>query len=95
MTTRHDVDDLDLEDDSDEFADLEMEDDDEIYFDDDNVGDEDYEALDFSNRYRNFSARRRIEIAREDKWLQSVMADFEDFDFIGDSDERPDWGSAY
>ena len=95
MTTHQDVEDLDFEDDSEEFADLEMEDEDDIYFEEEGEGDEDFEALDFTNRYKNFSAKRRIEIAREDKWLQSAMADFEDFDSIGDYDDRPDWSSAY
>lgn len=99
MTTRHDVEDLDFEDDSDEFEDLEMDEDEDIFFDDEGDDEDDddeaYEALDFTSRYKNFSARRRIEIAREDKWLQSAMADFEDFDFIGDVDDRPDWNSAY
>jgi hypothetical protein len=94
MATRTDVDDFDLDDDSDDYTDLEMDDDEDIFFDDEADGEE-FEALDFTNRYRNFSARRRIEIAREDKWLQSVMADFEDFDSIGDPDDQQDWRSAY
>lgn len=96
MPTRNDVEDFDLDDDPEEYADLEM--DDDIYFEEeeeDSEDEDDYESLDFSNRYRNFSARRRIEIAREDKWLQSVVADFDDFDYIGDLEGEPDWKSAY
>ena len=95
MTTRNDVNRIEFEDATDEFEIEEM-DEEEIYFDHDDVEpDEEYEALDFTSRYQHFSARRRIEIAREDKWLQSAMADFEDFDLFGEADGRSGWETAY
>jgi len=95
MIARNDVNRAEFDDATDEFEIIEM-DDEEIFFDEYDVEpDEECDVLDFTGRYRHFSARRRIEIAREDKWLQSVMADFEDFDLIGDSDDRSGWKSAY
>lgn len=89
MATRIDVQDEDAWD-SEEVDDLmEMETDmeeDELFFDDIEletaVGDD--EVAESSERYKSFSARRRIEIAREDRWLKSVMADFDDFEGIED-----------
>ena len=94
MTTRNDAGHIGFDDESDEFE-LEEMDDEELYFDDEDELDEAYDALDFTSRYRHFSARRRIEIAREDKWLQSVMADFEDFDPFGESEGRSGWETAH
>jgi len=69
------------QDDTDDLTDVEM-DDEELFFDD--IDDEDDKELDFESddRYKSFSARRRIEIANEDKWLKSAMADFDDFEQI-------------
>lgn len=88
MATHDDLpvpDDWDEEDDDEDLADLDMEDGD-LYFEDieSDDDDDDGDFYESSDRYKSFSARRRIEIAREDKWLKSAMADFDDFDGIED-----------
>lgn len=85
MPYRDDVPDLEDWDDDESDDPSEMDMDDELYFDDLDGEEEEAELnFDASKRYKSFSARRRIEIAREDKWLKSVMADFDDFDGIED-----------
>ena len=37
--------------------------------------------------YRTFTARQRIEIAREGKWLESTMSDFDDYTDIEGFDD--------
>ena len=80
-----------VDDEPDDLLEYEMEldmDDEEIYFDglEPEETEEAEDAEDGNsngaNRYRSFTARRRIEIAREEKWLKSLMADFEDYDSI-------------
>lgn len=74
---------------------MEMDDDSELYLDDMESDDDDLEIdveddevdsrlTRLVDRYQAFSARRRIEIAREDKWLKSVMADFDDYESFED-----------
>lgn len=82
------------EDDSEDLMELEM-DEDELFFDDIGSDDDTGEFTDASDRYKSFSARRRIEIAREDKWLKSVMADFDDLDRLDDFDGQFAGGPSY
>lgn len=57
---------------------------DEEYFSDDFDAPDDECALDFDTdpAPKYFTARQRIEIAREERWLQLLVADFEDIDRI-------------
>lgn len=65
---------------------MEMEEEEESCFEDfEEEGDQDA-FIDVTDRYQAFSARRRIEIVREDKWLRSLMADFDDYDDLEDAD---------
>ena len=100
MAAREDADPVStwLDDDQDDLTEMEMEmdDDSDLYLDDDMESDDDDLEIDVDDdevdsrltrlvdRYQAFSARRRIEIAREDKWLKSVMADFDDYDSFED-----------
>ncbi len=59
--------------------DMEEDDDDVLYFDDDEV-EEDIVALS-----EDIPSWRRIEMAREDRFLKEAMADFEDYDAFEDS----------
>lgn len=87
-----------VEDDSDDLTDIDMYDDD-LYLDDADVEDvedddsENWESL--SKRHLAFSARRRIEIAREDKMLMSELSDFDDFGGFENSDEHHNSGLSY
>ncbi len=63
-------------------SDMEMDDDGDYFLDDaeeDESDDEETVSL-TESPYLEFSARRRIEIAREDKSLKSLLADFDDYD---------------
>lgn len=65
--------------DSDDLTDIDMYDDD-LYLDDADDADDESEQWDsLAEKHLAFSARRRIEIAREDKLLMSELADFDDF----------------
>jgi hypothetical protein len=66
------------QDDSEELLDLDMDDDDELFFDDDEIA-EDIIALS-----EDIPSWRRIEMAREDRFLKEAMADFEDYDDFED-----------
>ena len=55
-------------------SDFDMEDDDELFFDEDEIVEE-IVAL-----AEDIPSWRRIEMAREDKFLREAMADFEDYD---------------
>ena len=73
--------------DSDDYLEDDMEDD---VFSEEFDGPEDEDELDFDPEWRpkTFTARQRIEMAREEKWLQSLVADFDDFDRLdGFNDE--------
>lgn len=63
-----------------DLIDLDDEDEDE----DDEEEEEEEEELRFDSRgaAKHLTARQRIEIAREDRWLKSMMADFDDIDDI-------------
>jgi len=80
------------DDEDDDLTDYEDMDESDLYFDDIESDDDEEEDEDFddepSDRYKSFSARRRIEIAREDKWLKSVMADFDDYEGLDDLGDR-------
>ena len=68
-----------------EFGDLDM-DEDEIGVD----ADMDFDDAIFDDRgetLRTYTARQRIEIAREDKWLESAMSDFDDYYEIEDFED--------
>ena len=68
-----------------EFGDLDM-DEDEIGVD----SDMDLDDTIFNDRgetFRTYTARQRIEIAREDKWLESAMSDFDDYYEIEDFED--------
>jgi hypothetical protein len=65
--------------DPEELLDLDMDDEDELFFDDDELG-EDIIALS-----EDIPSWRRIEMAREDRFLKEAMADFEDYDDFEDS----------
>jgi len=67
---------------------------DDIDLDDEFLFDDPEEPFEFSGQYKTFSARRRIEIAREDKWLKAAMADFDD-DYPGDWQDSDSWHSPY
>lgn len=61
--------------------DWEMDDEDELYFADDDEIDE--EILELSAD-EDIPSWRRIEMAREDRFLKEAMADFEDYDAFED-----------
>jgi hypothetical protein len=54
----------------------------DIDFDDSPESPGDIEEPDFESpaRQRQLTPKQRVELAFEDKWLKSMMADFEDFD---------------
>jgi len=87
MTPRMDPDDEPWdEDDPDGFLDDDMEYDDfaedDIELDEVDEDEEEEEelSLDSANSLKSLSARQRIEMAREERWLKSMMADIEDID---------------
>ncbi len=68
-----------VDDDSDDLTDIDMYDDD-LYMDDADVAEDESEKWEsLTKKHLAFSARRRIEIAREDKLLMSELSDFDDF----------------
>jgi len=76
-----------VDDDLDDLTELDTEmeiDDDEYLFDESDVeeAEETEEYEDSIDRYQQFSARRRIEIASENRWLKSLMEDFDDYDSL-------------
>lgn len=61
-------------------------------------GDEDeldFDAEDLTIADKFFSARQRVEIAREERWLRSVMADFDDYDEIENFAAQDSAGFSY
>ena len=54
----------------------------ELDDEDEDEEEEEEEELDFESMGggKSLTARQRIEIAREDRWLKSMMVDFEDID---------------
>jgi hypothetical protein len=71
---------------SEELDEMDM-DESELFFDDLDVEEDDEEEEEGErftgsvDKYRSFSARRRIEIAREDRMLRCIIDDFDDIDF--------------
>ena len=68
-----------IEDDSDDYLESDMEDED---YADDIIDIEAEQELDLKveSRPQMFTARQRIEMVREQRWLDSMMEDFGDFD---------------
>jgi hypothetical protein len=79
-----------IDDDPDDYMESDMEDED---FADDFIEIEAEEELDLEveSRPQVFTARQRIEMVREQKWLESMMEDFGDFDEY-DNFENPTGG---
>jgi hypothetical protein len=71
-----------LDEESENLLELDM-DDSDLFLDDLDVDEDEEEFDQAADKYRSFSARRRIEIAREDRLLKSLMSDFDDFEFDG------------
>ena len=69
----------------DEFGDLDMDENDIGLSSTMDLDDEVFN--DCGETFRTYTARQRIEIAREDKWLESAMADFDDYYEIEDFDD--------
>ena len=94
MTTRtYDEDEIWVDDDLDETVEDEMED--EVFFDDCLEPDsEDELSFEFDSRPKSFTARQRIEMAREEKWLQENMADF-DFELFEDFGDHQSAGYSH
>lgn len=76
-----------IEDDPVEYLDPDMND--EIFPDEFDASDEEH-ALDFDiePRPKFFTARQRIEMAREERWLRSLTADFDDIDEFESFDDH-------
>ena len=66
------------EDDPEDPLGFDMDDDEELFFDDDEI---DEDILEMSE---DIPSWRRIEMAREDRFLKEAMADFEDYDEFED-----------
>lgn len=86
MDPRTQADDEWVDEDPDFLEDEELEDDD---FPEDILAPDDEEALDFDDdeptvSSKSFTARQRVEIAREERWLRDIMADFDEYDVIED-----------
>lgn len=53
---------------------------DDLMFDDIELEDDDQELDEVTLKHRSFSARRKIEIAREERLLKSLTDEYSDFD---------------
>jgi hypothetical protein len=89
-----------VDDDLDDLTELDTEmeiDDDEYLFDESDAEEteETEEYKDSIDRYRQFSARRRIEIASENRWLKSLMEDFDDYDSLENLSNNEFRGLSY
>jgi len=89
-----------LTEDLDELDELDLElamDDDNYFVDDEDPGLEDESELEFEveDLPHSYTARQRIEMALEDKWLKSAMADFDDIDGLEDFADRQVAGFSY
>lgn len=84
-----------VEGDSDDLMDIDMYDDD-LYPDDADVADDESERWDsLAKMHLTFSARRRIEIAREHKLLMSELSDFDEIGGFENPDGHHDAGLSY